>query len=262
MALKALTETATSWGLNDSTVRKQAGKRFRVEKFGHTLFIDDAGEDFLAWLREHVLSQRLKGCWSALVELANLTLVYRQWPQGTTDRTFEALQQPLKALLEAVRPVPAADGADLEGRGEQVHQACERAMAAYVQGPAIVTALCTLFFRLLSETYGGSVGEMLKQEHLLLYAYAVYQEEAEREQAHVFSNKGESSLALGDAPVQVGEAYLLHVMGYHIEGRVAFDPSLGWHLVAADKSVILLKPGMRGQHLVDYPAQESEQNAR
>lgn len=257
MTMKPLTETAANWGLNDSTLRKQAGKRFPAEKGGHTLFIDDAGEDFQAWLREHVLSQRQKGRWPTLVELANLTLAYRLWPQGATQLTLATFQQPLEAMIGAVRPLPQSDGAE-EGTGEQVRRACETALAAFVERPAIVTTLCTLFFRLLSETYGGSVRDLLKQERLLLYAYAVYQEEALQEQANIFSSRGERDLALGDAPVQAGEAYIIQVMGQHISGRVAFDVSLGWHLVASDKSIILLRPGMRGQHLSDYPAQASE----
>jgi hypothetical protein len=257
MAMRPLTEAARSWGLNDSTLRKQAGKRFQAEMAGHTLFIDDEGEDFLAWLREHVLSQRQKGRWPALVELANLTLAYRKWPQETYHRTLATYQQPLEVLIGAVRSLLEGDGADLEGREEQAHQACEEALIEYVERPAIVSTLCTLFFRLLSETYGGSVREMLTQERLLLYAYAVYQEEGLQEQARIFRSRGERGLALGDEPVQAGEAYIIQVMGHQIGGRVAFDESLGWHLVASDKSVLLLRPGMRGRHLSDYPAQAS-----
>ena len=257
MAMRPLTEAAKSWGLNDSTLRKQADKRFPAESAGHTLFIDDEGEDFLAWLREHVLAQRQKGRWPALLELAIFTLAYRTWPPGEHPHSLAILQQPLAALLGAVRSHAEGDGRDPERSGGQAQQACEEALAAFVERPAFIATLCTLFYRLLSETYGGSVRDMLAQERLLLYAYAVYQEEELRAPAPIFSARGKGGLALGDEAVQVGEALLIQVMGFPIEGRAAYDDSHGWHLVASDQSVVLLTPGMRGRRLGDSPVQVS-----
>jgi hypothetical protein len=254
MAMRPLTEAAKNWGLNDSTLRKQAGKRFPALGGGHTLFIDDEDEDFLAWLREHVLAQRQKGRWPALVELAMFTLAYRTWPPGEHPHSPAILQQPLEAMLGAVRDQAGGDRLDLEG---QAQQACEKALTAFVERPAFIATLCALFFRLLRETYGGSVPDMLAQERLLLFAYAVYQEEEVRAPAPILSARGKGGLALGDESVQVGEALLIQVMGYPIEGRAAYDDSCGWHLVASDKSVVLLTPGMRGRRLGDSPVQVS-----
>jgi hypothetical protein len=258
MTMTPLTEVAASWGLNDSTLRKQADKRFKARMAGHTLFVDDEGEDFLAWLREHVLSQRQRRHWPALVELANLTMASRKWPQGAPRYTQATLQQPLEALIWTLRQWLVADGATLDERGAQARQACENALVAYVERPDIVTSL---FFRLLAEPYHGSLQEMLKQERLLLYAYAIYQEEGLQEQAAIFSSKGKEDLALGDEPVQAGEAYAIRVTGFSIEGRAAFDARHGWHLVASDTSVILLRPGMRGWLLSDSPAQPNEKTS-
>lgn len=249
MMMKPLTETATSWGLNDSTLRKQVGKRFAGRMYGHTLFIDAEGEAFMTWLREHVLSQRQRGRWPALVELATLTLAHRSFPQGENRHAQATLQQPLEALIWSLRQGLLPGVAEVEERGEQARRECENALGAVIARPDIVRALCSLFFRLLSETYGGSVQELLKQERLLLFAFAVYQEEELQEQASIFSERAVETLALGDEPVRAGKVYAIHVAGYRIEGRADFDARLGWHLVTSDNSVILLRPTMRGWDL-------------
>lgn len=261
MMMKPLAETATSWGLNDSTLRKQVGKRFEGRLYGHTLFIDAESEAFLTWLREHVLSQRQRGRWPALVELAALTFTHRSFPQGTTRYAQATLQQPLEALIWTLRQESPVEGAVLAERSEQARQQCEDALDAFVARPDIVSALCSLFFRLLNQTYGGSVQELLKQERLLLFAFAVYQEEALQEQAAIFSGRAEDTLALGDEPVRAGEHYAIQVAGYRIEGRAAFDAHRGWHLVTSDESVILLRPNMRGWPLRGITAQPNRETS-
>src|SRR5260370_37498899 len=90
---------------------------------------------------------------------------------------------------------------------------------------------------------------MLRQERLLLFAFAVYQQEALLAEDSIFTSRGERNLALGGALVQPGQSYEVYVAGQRIAGRAFIDETLGWRLVASDNSFLPLHPGMRGKPL-------------
>lgn len=248
MARKRLSTVGKAWGINDSTLRKQVGKRFPGKLVGHTLHIDDEEEAFRAWLRDHVLSQRMQRRWPTLIEMAYFTLGYREPAQeGADTSTLEYLQQPLEAAFQTI-----CTSADREVQETGAHQArteCEVALSRFVGHRGVSTTLCALFFRLLDTTYGSSVAEMLKQERLLLFAFAVYQQEAQRADDSIFTWRGEGKLALDDTLVQPGQSYEVNVAGQCIAGSAFFDETLGWRLVAPDHSFLPLQPGMRGKLL-------------
>jgi hypothetical protein len=227
------------WGLNRSTLRKALEaepQRFPGVLRGYTWFFDDASPQFLAWLRDHVLSRRVRGDLSALRDMAKVAVSYHPWEVEDTSREENA--HPLEVLLRlsAGRLVPG------EERVRIRHAFAEELGLQPDSRPAV--AYTDAFFRLAEAPGEKKARSLLERAKLLRFAYVTYQEEAIEQGAFTRLLGDCGGYAIGDHRLVVGDSCVLEVEGRPICGVLDYQEALSWHLSTRDETIILIHPGM------------------
>jgi hypothetical protein len=239
--IKTLMAVAEEWGLNSSTLRKALEanpQRIPGTLNLHTWFMDDASPQFQTWLREYVLSRRVRGALAPLQEMARVAVTFRPWPvEGIGP---EEVVRPLETLLRLSTSAPPA-----ERTRQHIRAAFAQELGIPPDGEATVQYV-EAFFRLVEGAVAPLPEGRQERSKLYLFAYQTYQQEAIEQGGFIRRLEG-GSYALGPTELREGDDCAVEVDGHSIRGTLSRGPELGWYLVARDRTVILIHAGMRAR---------------